>query len=76
MNLTESGKSRDVCSDWSMLSSTDEGDVCQKQRFLPDRRRPAERHGGARRPVLAGHSAAPPAHREGKNSLNSELRPA
>lgn len=55
----------DVCSDCSILFSTDEGDVCQEQRFMPDRRRPAERHGGARRPVLAGHSAAPPAHREG-----------
>lgn len=55
----------DVCSDCLILFSTDEGDVCQEQRFMPDRRRPAERHGGARRPVLAGHSAAPPAHREG-----------
>lgn len=43
----------------------DEGDVRQEQRFLPDGRWPAEHHGRARGSVLAGHSAASPAHREG-----------
>lgn len=61
---------RDVCSNCPMLFLTlplcaDERDVCQEQRFLPDGRRPAEHHGRTRGSVLAGHSAASSAHREG-----------
>lgn len=59
---------------------TDEGDVCQEQRVLPNGRWPAELHGGPGGSLLAGHSAAPPAHREGrrrpqkKHPLTSTLR--
>lgn len=66
-----------VCSKLLLTFPTlpsDEGDVRQEQRFLPDGRRPAERHGRAWGSVLAGHSAAPPAHREGTKHLNTDLQ--
>lgn len=48
------------------LFCADERDVCKEQHFLSDGLWPAEYHGRARGSMLAGHSAASPAHREGK----------
>ena len=60
-----------------MFFLTDEGDVCQEQRVLPNGRWPAELHGGPGGSLLAGHSAAPPAHREGRRrpKKNTHWRP-
>lgn len=45
-----------VCSD------PDNRVVREEQRFVPDGRRAAARRGRTGGPLLAGHSAAPPAH--------------
>lgn len=54
---------------WPLTSliPADEGDVCPEQRFMSDRRWPAEPHSSAWRPLLESVAAASPAHREGKD---------